>query len=57
MLNDYICLVCKLKFEEIVNGKEVPTCPHCGSDYSEKIRISVSKYPKNGQLENWKVKK
>lgn len=28
---DFVCTACAHKFEDIVSGDEVPSCPRCGS--------------------------
>jgi len=35
---EYVCKKCKKQFEELVFGQdEAVTCPHCGSDKTEKL--------------------
>ena len=34
---EYRCVVCNKEFEELVRGEELPSCPHCNSEKSEKL--------------------
>lgn len=33
---DFYCPQCKATFEELVFGDEVPPCPHCGAERTER---------------------
>lgn len=39
-LFDFQCNACQSQFEKLVRGKDVPTCPRCGSTALEKLLVS-----------------